>query len=65
MIMDTSSRGKSLGGLKHNLVLGEDKLEVKMDRGCLNHLNGMKLRNNARMAFSDEIFHSVGTDDLL
>jgi hypothetical protein len=51
-------------GLKHNLVLGEDRLEVRMYRGCLNRLNGMKLGNNARMTFSEEIFHSVGTNDL-
>jgi hypothetical protein len=30
MIMDTSRRGKSLGGLKHSLVLGEDRLDVGM-----------------------------------
>jgi hypothetical protein len=64
MIMDTLRRGKFLRGLKHNLMLGEDKLEAGMYRGCLNHLNGMKLGKNARLTFSEEIFHSVGTDDL-
>jgi hypothetical protein len=64
MIMDTMRRGKSLGGLKHSLVLGEDRLEVGIYRGCVNCLNGMKSRNNARMTFSKDFFHSVGTDDL-
>ena len=57
-------KGKSLGGLKHSLVLGEDRLDVGMDRGCFNHLNGMKLGDNARMTFSKELFHSAGVDDL-
>jgi hypothetical protein len=61
MIMDTSRKGKYLGGLKHILVLGEDRLEFRMYKGCLNHLNGMKFGNNSRMTFSEEIFHSVGT----
>jgi hypothetical protein len=64
MIMDTLRRGKSLGDLKHNLVLGEDRLEARMDKGCFNLLNGKKLGNNSRMTFSKELFHSVGTDDL-
>jgi hypothetical protein len=64
MIMDTSRRGKSLGGLKHGLVLGEDRLEVRMDKGFLNRLNGKKLGKIARMTFSEELFHLVGIDDL-
>jgi hypothetical protein len=55
---------ETLGGLKHNLVLGEDRLEVWMDIGCFNYMNGLKLGNNSRMTFSEEIFHLVGTDDL-
>jgi hypothetical protein len=39
------------------LVLGEDRLEVRVHRGCLNYLNGMQLENNAQMTFSSEIFH--------
>jgi hypothetical protein len=64
MIMDTPRRGNSLRGLKYSLLLGEDRLEFGMYRGCLNHLNGMKLGNNSRMTFSKDLFHSMGTGDL-
>jgi hypothetical protein len=35
-----------------------------MKIGCLNHLNGMELRNNTGVDFIEEIFHVMGTDDL-
>jgi hypothetical protein len=64
MIMDAMGRGKSMGSGKNNLVSGEYRLEVGMHRGCLNGLNGMELGNNTRMTFFEDIFHSMGTDDL-
>jgi hypothetical protein len=64
MIMDAMGRGKFLGSGKNNLVSGEDRLEVGMHRGCLNGLNGVELGNNSRMTLFEEIFHSMGTDDL-
>jgi hypothetical protein len=64
MIMNTMGRGNSLGSGKNNLVFGEDRLEVKMHRECLNCLNGMELGNNSRVTFFEELFHSMGTDDL-
>jgi hypothetical protein len=42
----------------------EDGLEVLQHKGCLSFLYGMELGNNARMAFSDKIFHAMGTNDL-
>jgi hypothetical protein len=47
MIMNTMGRGKSMGSGKTRLVFGEDRLEVRMHRGCLNCLNGMELCNNS------------------
>jgi hypothetical protein len=47
MIMNTMGRGKSMGSGKNGLVLGEDRLEVRMHIGCLNCLNGMELGNNS------------------
>jgi hypothetical protein len=44
-------KGKSMGSGKNSLVFGEDRLEVRMHKGCLNCLNGMELGNNARMTF--------------
>jgi hypothetical protein len=64
MIMNIVGRGKSMGSGKNSLVFGEDRLEVRMHKGCLNCLNGMELGNNARMTFFEDIFHSMGTDDL-
>jgi hypothetical protein len=49
MIMDSTGRGKFVGCVKNNLVAGEDGLEVVMQRGCLNKLNGVDLDNNGRM----------------
>jgi hypothetical protein len=46
MIMNTTERGKSMGSGKNELVFGEDILEVRMHRGCLDCLNGMELGNN-------------------
>jgi hypothetical protein len=51
MIMNTTGSGKSMGSGKNNLVFGEDRLKVRMHRGCLNCLNGMELGNNFQMAF--------------
>jgi hypothetical protein len=64
MIMNTSRRGNSMGSGKNNLVLGEDRLEFMMHRGCLNYLNGMELGNDAQMTFFEDLFHSMRTDDL-
>jgi hypothetical protein len=43
MIMNTAGRGNSLRSGNNNLVFGDDRLEVRMHRGCLNYLNGMEL----------------------
>jgi hypothetical protein len=64
MIMDSTGRGKFLGGGKNNMVVGEDRLEVGMHRRCLNNMNGVELGYNSRMTFFEEIFHAMGTDDL-
>jgi hypothetical protein len=64
MIMDATRRGKSMGSIKNRLASREYILEVGMHRGCLKCLNGMELRNNSKMTFSEEFFHSMGTDDL-
>jgi len=65
MIMNTMVRRKALGSEKNILMFGEDGLEVKMHRECLNCLNGMELRNNSRVTFLEEIFHAMGTNDLM
>jgi hypothetical protein len=64
MIMNTKGRGKSCGSGKNILVFGYDILEVRMHGGCFNSLNGIELGNNTRMTFFENIFHSMGTDDL-
>jgi hypothetical protein len=64
MIMDSTRRGKFLGGGKNNLVEGEDRLEVEMHRRCLNNMNGVELGYNSRMTFSEELFHAMETNDL-
>jgi hypothetical protein len=46
IIMNTMGRGKSLRSGKNKLVFGEDILEVRMHRGCLNCLNIMELGSN-------------------
>jgi hypothetical protein len=51
MIMNTMGRGKYMGSGKKYLVMRGEILEVKMQRGCLNRLNGMELGNDARMTF--------------
>jgi hypothetical protein len=35
-----------------------------MHRGCLNSMNRMELRNNTGVAFLEEFFHVMGTNDL-
>ena len=64
MIMNTTGRGKSLGSGNNNLVFGEDRLEVRMHKGCLNFLNGMELGNDSQVNFFGELSHSMGIDDL-
>jgi hypothetical protein len=49
MIMDSTGRGKLFGSDKNNVVVGEERLEVEMHRGCLNNMNGVELGNNAKM----------------
>jgi hypothetical protein len=46
MIMNTMGRGKSMGW-KNGLVFGDYRLEARMNKGCLNFLNGMELGNNS------------------
>jgi hypothetical protein len=53
-----------MGSGKHDLVFGEDRLEVRMHRRCIDWLNSMELGNNSLMTFFEELFHSMGTDDL-
>jgi hypothetical protein len=43
----------------------DDGLEGMMHRGCLSGVNGMELCNNYRMTFTKEIFHVMGTDDVI
>jgi hypothetical protein len=64
MIMNTTRRRKSLRGRKNNLMFGNDSLEVRMHRGCLNNLNRMELSNDTRVSFLEDIFHMMGTNDL-
>jgi hypothetical protein len=64
MIMKTMRRHKSLSSGKYSLMFGEDSLEVRMHKGCLNRLNGMELRNNTGVVFLEDIFYAMGTDDL-
>jgi hypothetical protein len=64
MIMNTMGRKDSLGSGKDQLMSREDGLEVLWDRGCLCCLYGMKLGDNTRMTFFEQIFHVMGTNDL-
>jgi hypothetical protein len=64
MIMNTTGRRESLGSVKNNLIFRDDGLEVLQHKGCLNCLYGMKLGNNARMTFFEQLFHAMGTNDL-
>jgi hypothetical protein len=64
MMMNTMRRMKSLRGRKNNLMFGKDSLEVKMNRGCLNGLNRMDLRNDTGVAFLEDILHVMGTNNL-
>jgi hypothetical protein len=64
MIMNTTRRRKSPRSGKNSLMCGEDSLEVRMHRGCINPLNRMELSNNTGVAFLEEIFHAMGTDDI-
>jgi hypothetical protein len=64
MIMNTTRRRKSMRGGKNSWMCGKDSLEVMMHKGCLNDLNVMELSNDTRVAFLEEIFHMMGTNDL-
>jgi hypothetical protein len=64
MIMDSMGRRNFFGSVKKNLVVEEDRLEIKMHRGCLDILNGVDLGNNSRMNLFEDLFHAIGTDDL-
>jgi hypothetical protein len=64
MIMNTTRRRKYLRGGKNILMFGKDILEVRMHIGCLNGLNIMELRNDNGVAFLEDIFHMMGTNDL-
>jgi hypothetical protein len=46
IIMDYMGMGKFFGSGKNNWVAGEDRLEVVMQKGCLNSINGVDLGNN-------------------
>jgi hypothetical protein len=35
-----------------------------MHRGCLNDLNRMELSNDTGVVFFEELFHTMGTNDL-
>jgi hypothetical protein len=63
MVMVALGGGKSLGSLENSVMLGNDRLKIMVQRGCLNCLNGMELGNDARMTFFEFLFHAVGTDD--
>jgi hypothetical protein len=64
MIMDATGRVKCLWSGKNNLVSREERLEVRLQRGCINNLNGVELENNARMTLFEDLFHPMGIDDL-
>jgi hypothetical protein len=64
MIMNTTGRRESLGSGKNHLMFREDGLEVLRHKGCLSCFYGMELGNNARMTFSEQLFHAMGTNDL-
>jgi len=46
------------------LMFGKDNLEFKMHRGCLNNMNRMELRNDTGVEFIEDIFHTMGTNDI-
>jgi hypothetical protein len=62
MIMNSTRRRKSLRSGKNGLMFGKDSLEVRMQRGCLNGLNIMEFSNDIRVAFIEDIFHTMGTN---
>jgi hypothetical protein len=64
MIMNTTRMRKPPGSGKNNLVFGENNLEIMMHKGCLNRMNRMELCNNTEVAFLEEFFHAMGTNDL-
>jgi hypothetical protein len=44
--------------------VGEDRLKVGMHKGCINNLNGVEFGNNSRMTLFEELFPSMGPDNL-
>jgi hypothetical protein len=55
MIMDSIGKGNFFWSGKNNLVAGEDRLELRMHKMCLNNMNGVELGNNSRMTFFEDI----------
>jgi hypothetical protein len=51
MVMVIAGGRKASGILENSVVLGKDRLEVGVHRGCLNCLNGMELGDDTRMTF--------------
>jgi hypothetical protein len=51
MVLVSMGGGKALGTLENSGMSGKDRLKVRVYRGCLNYLNGMKLGNDVRMTF--------------
>jgi hypothetical protein len=65
MIMNTTGRRESLGSGKYHLMFRKDVLEVLRHRGCLCCLYGMELGNNTIMTFFVQVFHVMGTNDIM
>jgi hypothetical protein len=63
MIMNIMMR-KSLRSGKKNFLFGENSLEFRMHRGCLNHVNRVELKNNTGVEFLEDVFHAMENDDL-
>jgi hypothetical protein len=64
MIMDSMGRERLFESGKNSLVVGDDRLEVRMHRGCLNNMSEVELGNNSTMTLFKDLFHVMGTDDL-
>jgi hypothetical protein len=65
MIMNTTGRREALGSGKDQLMFRKDGLEVLWYEGCLCCLYGMELSDNTRMTLFEQIFHAMGTNDLI
>jgi hypothetical protein len=64
MIINTMRRGKAMGSRNNSVVFIKYIFEVRMHKWCLNCMNGIELGNNDTMDFFEDIFHSMGIDDL-